>query len=260
MDTEYAGELRHTVIVGPSGSPNAKHVLYQDLRKTVFEAKDIAIFRSPTGRLNDVCLNGGAALIQDDISSNPLHSLSSRRCAILSTFDLPRVRFKTPDADLWRNLRQSQYWTKDVWILPIHRPGHWVFCVIALKTHQIFLFDSLAAQHPWRRDVKEIVCLMTRMILLANRNGHALHVIPEGWTACPILVSQSSSLQNFRLMFDYRYILCRQTHMTVGFGCSHPLPLYFAAIMPLVCQRQICQCTVDTFMIESVPYPQPLER
>ncbi|KAG1892711.1 hypothetical protein F4604DRAFT_1565355 [Suillus subluteus] len=68
-------------------------------------------------------------------------------CAILSTHDLPRIRYNASDEILWRNTSWTLFWEKDVWILPIHRPspvGHWVFCMIYIQTKQLHLFDSLA--------------------------------------------------------------------------------------------------------------------
>jgi hypothetical protein len=93
-------------------------------------------------------------------------STHSRRCAILSTFDLPRVRYKISDDDLWRHLsRNSSYWLNDIWIIPIHRAHpveHWVLATVYLPSSQLFLFDSIGARKPWRTDVK--VCIISRLL------------------------------------------------------------------------------------------------
>lgn len=67
------------------------------------------------------------------------------------------VRYNATDSDLWRRTRRTEYWKKDVWILPIHRARgceHWVMCVITLETREIFLFDSFAALSPWKHEIK----------------------------------------------------------------------------------------------------------
>ncbi|KIK15548.1 hypothetical protein PISMIDRAFT_39624, partial [Pisolithus microcarpus 441] len=78
-------------------------------------------------------------------------------CAILSTHDLPHIRFNAEDDTLWRNPSWTRFWEKSIWILPIHCSlpvGHWVLCTIDFHSRQLFLFDSLAEQKPWRNDVK----------------------------------------------------------------------------------------------------------
>jgi Ulp1 protease family, C-terminal catalytic domain len=174
-----------------------------------FEARELDILSSPTARLNDVCMNGGAALLQRYFSSSNYPEASiAQRCALLSTFDLVHVRYKATDVDLWRNVYRSSYWLKDVWIIPIHRPQaeHWVVCIASLQTRQLFLFDSLAARRPWRQDIKvsrnrvlgtdadlmqDVMRLITRLVLLANSHSKELHLITEGWTAQPVSVSTS---------------------------------------------------------------------
>jgi Ulp1 family protease len=112
---------------------------------------------SPNGRLNDDCINGISQLLLHVFSdpANP-HSMSSARCALFSTHDLLLVRYSAADDDIWRHTHGTQFWDKDVWILPIHRrlSEHWVLVVICPSTRQIFCFDSFAEVHPWKREVK----------------------------------------------------------------------------------------------------------
>jgi hypothetical protein len=120
--------------------------------RQIFEPKDIALIASPTACLNDVCINGCAVLLFSE-----LKSVVTSHCALLSSHDLPRVRYNASDDILWRNASWTSYWTKDVWILPIHRPsniGHWVLCVIRFSSKELHLFDSFADRKPWKRDVK----------------------------------------------------------------------------------------------------------
>lgn len=105
-------------------------------------------------------MNSGSALLQSYLSASTLpSSITSQQCAILSTYELVRVRYNASDEDLWRNVRNTSYWLRDIWILPIHRTApaeHWVLCVIYSKTHELFVFDSFAVQKPWRQDLKVI--------------------------------------------------------------------------------------------------------
>jgi hypothetical protein len=169
-----------------------------------FDPPDLRRFRSEM--LNDACLNGGAALLQDHFALINDTATYSHRCAILSTHDLPRVRYQAADDDLWRNIRRTIYWEKDVWILPIHRPRalHWVLGVVYVKEQRILLFDSFAEKKAWRADVQvcwsleillilltlfqDILTLISRMAILATRNKHPLHLNTKSFTAQPIVV------------------------------------------------------------------------
>jgi hypothetical protein len=119
---------------------------------------DLARLSCPTAHLNDVCLNGGAIVLQEYFScSTSLCADKSKRCAILSTYDLVRIRYRAADNELWRNLRHTFFWTKDIWILPIHRTtpaDHWVLGIVFIHSHQLLLFDSLSSKRRWKQDVK----------------------------------------------------------------------------------------------------------
>ncbi|KAJ6613526.1 hypothetical protein B0H10DRAFT_1647301, partial [Mycena sp. CBHHK59/15] len=119
------------------------------------EASDISRLRSPTGRLNNFALNGVAALLLSLLSgSTSLWHGSALRCALFTTLDLPRVRYRATDSDLWKHMRHTQYWTKDLWLLPIHRiEEHWVLCIVSVRTQQLFFFDSLSSCCGWRQDL-----------------------------------------------------------------------------------------------------------
>jgi Ulp1 family protease len=133
------------------------HVLHRlgGLATKHFDLPDLHRFHSDK-MLNDVCINGGAALLQDYFALIDDTAAYSRRCAILSTHELPHVRYQALDNDLWRNIRRTIYWEKDVWILPIHRPRalHWVLGVVYVRENRILLFDSLAEERPWRADIQ----------------------------------------------------------------------------------------------------------
>jgi Ulp1 protease family, C-terminal catalytic domain len=221
IDTSFNLKSIH-FMAAPDPSNATRYLLGQNGLPTVhFDPKDIDILLSPTARLNNVCMNSGSALLQSWFSSPTMpSSISSAQCAILSTYDIVRIRYNASDEDLWRNIHKTSYWLRDIWVLPIHRVSpveHWVLCVIYLRSHELFVFDSFAARRPWRQDVKvprppnhhdltlthlqDIMCLVTRMVILANRYGHKLHLITEDWTARPVSVR----------LFDSFTTLC--THM-----------------------------------------------
>ncbi|KAG1887308.1 hypothetical protein F4604DRAFT_1917113 [Suillus subluteus] len=112
------------VIVPCSGTPPTRVRPAQDgFPYQVFEPRDQSFLAQPTARLNDTCINGCAALLYSEILTNS----HVQPCAIFSTHDLPRIRYKASDEILWRNTAWTSFWDKDVWILPIHRsPTPWL--------------------------------------------------------------------------------------------------------------------------------------
>jgi Ulp1 family protease len=122
-----------------------------------WRASDIARLRSPTARLNSECMNSGAALLKFILSAAPSTSASCAMCCIFSTFDLPMVRDGSLSDAMWRRTRALEYWTKAIWIIPVHRIlpyEHWVLSVVQLTTGRIFLFDSLAESQHWLDDIE----------------------------------------------------------------------------------------------------------
>jgi hypothetical protein len=116
--------------------------------KIDFEPSDIQRFASPTEWLNDVCINDGAILLQLHLNTS-----QSDMIAIISTLALPTLK----DDSLWRIARHSTYWERNLWIVPIHRYApyeHWVLGVVNFVRGEIAVFDSLADQSLWERDVE----------------------------------------------------------------------------------------------------------
>jgi hypothetical protein len=127
-----------------------------------FDPSDLARLGSPVACLNDVCINGGATLLQN-VYSSPINPTSEhcQRCAIMSTFDLPRIRYNFSDDDLWRSIQRTAYWLKDIWVIPIHRSHpaeHWVLCTASLETRELFLFDSFGIPSQWKQDI-QVSCI-----------------------------------------------------------------------------------------------------
>ncbi|TFK61371.1 hypothetical protein BDN72DRAFT_743548, partial [Pluteus cervinus] len=156
-------------------------------KKTLFCSEDIGRLKAPTSLLNDICINDGAQLLNAILSASPNCAPAVNRCAILTSWDLPRVRQNCPDDTLWRYVEGSHFWERDVWILPIHRPveEHWVCCAIYPKRRHISLFDSLGSRQRLKDDVQDALTLVKRMYLLAELRGHPVDTsaVDEDWTA-----------------------------------------------------------------------------
>ncbi|KZP28753.1 hypothetical protein FIBSPDRAFT_728861 [Athelia psychrophila] len=147
-------------------------------------------FLSPTALLNGDSLNGAATLLHRQLLDGDVIAATS--VAILSTHDLVRARFGSPDEQLWRSTKHTEYWAKPVWILPIHRPEshHWVVCIIYPAEKRLRLFDSFASHQPWYADLKIIMNLVARLSCVARQQGHpCLQYNFTGWTAQPLLAS-----------------------------------------------------------------------
>ena len=119
-------------------------------------SRELQILSSRTSFLNDICMNGLPKLLQALFARDLRHQVSSSKCAIFSTYDLNRIRYRASDAELWRNTRRLKFWEKDVWIIPIHRPQerHWVLAVLYLQFKEVHVFDSLAGKLSWHSDIE----------------------------------------------------------------------------------------------------------
>ena len=119
----------------------------------LFTPEDVVILANPTGCLNDVCINGCIRLLFSLIKPS-----DSDRFAIFSTHDLLRIQHDACDDSLWRGTRHTMFWSKDTWIIPIHRSsspvGHWVLCIAHFPHRELRLFDSLAEEKRWPADVQ----------------------------------------------------------------------------------------------------------
>ncbi|PPQ76501.1 hypothetical protein CVT26_012351 [Gymnopilus dilepis] len=167
----------------PASTPTSQAFGYHG-----FGVQDLQRLHQSGMMLNDTCLNGCARVLKDVFDNDSTYGLSSNRCALFTTFDLIRARYKARDQELWRTMSPIAYWDKDVWILPIHRPQqlHWVLCVAYPKHQAILLYDSLADLEAWRHDLKDISNLFTRLVQLANQHDHRVEISTYGWIAQPV--------------------------------------------------------------------------
>ncbi|CAK5268969.1 unnamed protein product [Mycena citricolor] len=158
-DLDLFSELQARNNSLPRSSALLPHIVVRDgsLKNYIFEPADLARIMDPHGLLSGQCINGVAASFQALFSHvhNPHHP-AARRCALLSTYELPRMRSECSDDFLWSELEAMQYWERDLWILPIHRATqqHWVLAVACVSDRRIYFFDSLALRGGFRKELK----------------------------------------------------------------------------------------------------------
>ncbi|KAG6819938.1 hypothetical protein H0H93_007262 [Arthromyces matolae] len=182
----------------PLPPPNIERVLIHNSLRIYFDARAINIMSQPQQLLNDTCINGIANLLHFRFSQPDLpESVHSSRCAIFSSYDLPMIRFNTSESHVWRRTFKTEYWTKDFWILPIHRQQpalHWVLCCIQPSRGEILLFDSFADRDSWGKELVDILSFIKQLVVNANRHNHDLQVAANGsWTARSIQLSPCQS-------------------------------------------------------------------
>lgn len=123
----------------------------------MFDNEELRQLQSTSARLNDECINGIGSYVQTMLaaSSDPSISSQASRCAVLSSHALLLVRCHTADLSLWRLTSKTEFWSKPIWILPIHRLAaeHWVLAIILPHQQKILLFDSFANAKAWERDL-----------------------------------------------------------------------------------------------------------
>jgi hypothetical protein len=235
IDRNLLEDLKNTVVCSRMESPKASlaRMFYDKYgNKLTFEVKELEILRSPTAWLNDGCVNTGAALLQS------LLQPAQSSCTIFSTFLLTLIEQNRSNEDLWRNTHQTSYWRSDLWVIPIHRPDHWVLCLVYPRIHQMLLFDSFATRTPWKTDVPNIVQLVCRLQSLATHHGHPLDVRAEGWTANPLSV-RSPRCRRCSQLIKTSCRRCRRQHMIVASGCLLELQLCCVVDILLDCPKQI---------------------
>ncbi len=151
-DNQLVFDFENTVLPQPSGTIYSTRTL----GRFDFDESDLRRLDSPHALLNDICVNGIAHFLQEIYKCNPTHHHQSQHCAIFSTHDLVRIRYKASDDNLWRAVSKIKYWEKTIWIFPIHRPqeNHWVLAVVYVLEGQILVYDSLASRKHWSKDIE----------------------------------------------------------------------------------------------------------
>ncbi|TFK18458.1 hypothetical protein FA15DRAFT_567760, partial [Coprinopsis marcescibilis] len=69
----------------------------------------------------------------------------AQSCTIFSSFDLPLVQFQHPKDVLWHMTQHLKFWTKPMWIIPIHcqiPDWHWTVSTVNVHRWEIIIFKS----------------------------------------------------------------------------------------------------------------------
>ncbi|KAF8836910.1 hypothetical protein BDN67DRAFT_991962 [Paxillus ammoniavirescens] len=139
-------------------------------------------FTQSTDQINDVCINSCIPLLFSALNIPEVHHFM-----VFSTHDLTHIHYNAPNEILWKAMTWTLFWSKDLWIIPIHRPllvGHWVVCIVYFSCKELQLFDSLGEQKPWRADVQDVIKLITRLLNITKKKHLEVQADSFGWVAC----------------------------------------------------------------------------
>ncbi|EMD34765.1 hypothetical protein CERSUDRAFT_54749 [Gelatoporia subvermispora B] len=154
--------------------------------RIVFTTDDYSRLADPDALLNSDCINECAVLLQRNIST-PM----ARNCAIFSTYDVVSANQSNDGGALMRSVKRMPYWERNIWLIPIHRPGyggagvgHWTLVVVDIPQRILYQFDSFADETQWRGDVQQAWTLVLRLFDLASSP-----VPSDEWRALPLATS-----------------------------------------------------------------------
>ncbi|KAK1227078.1 hypothetical protein PQX77_009911 [Marasmius sp. AFHP31] len=155
----------------------------------VFEASQYARLDGATRWLDDQCINGCAALLQRNLR------VVNFDCAVLSSFVVPellkpRLRLRTKTA--WQLVRDTKYWTKGTWVLPIHAEQHWAVAIVRAEKKEIHIFDSFGSRSFVSGWVPKIQIVVNRLVNMAKDHGFALSssFVLSSWVAHPLQITR----------------------------------------------------------------------
>ena len=100
-----------------------------------------------------------------------LSSLYANNCVLYSTYVLTTHHSPKNDNNcIWRYLKHTEYWTKSIWIIPIHHltQEHWVLCIVNQISKHVDFFDSLAQQSEWMNDIKVSITPLPPLLRLTQ--------------------------------------------------------------------------------------------
>ncbi|KAJ2917668.1 hypothetical protein MD484_g2717, partial [Candolleomyces efflorescens] len=142
----------------------------------------------PSERLNDVCVNSGALLLQHIFTHERFSPPQAQMCAIFSSFHIHLARYDHSIDEVWRRSMSTAYWEKSAWLIPIHREQpfkHWVLCVIYPLHGCLYVYDSLASDiSSWKDEIKEVKLLVAKLKLAAIKNERSFEVQDK----CPLYI------------------------------------------------------------------------
>ncbi|KAJ8515558.1 hypothetical protein ONZ45_g7029 [Pleurotus djamor] len=150
----------------------------------VVERQDIQALKGRMSWLNQTCINSCAALLQNTYGKDS-------EFAIFDTYALVLIKEGATDETLRRKFSHTQFWSKNKWIIPIHRPqpdSHWVLCVADLLRKRYSVFDSFGSPVRWAEDL-EVEAVQTTdydcgvwviIAIAATLRGYDAPAVPEG--------------------------------------------------------------------------------
>ncbi|KAF6744700.1 hypothetical protein DFP72DRAFT_1018573 [Ephemerocybe angulata] len=168
-----------------SVSPTPRN-LYNPVSKrlhAILATDELQRLSSPSGWLNDDCVNGLAVLLHQIYLDSDNKEYVSRFIVFSS------LVFRKSRETVIRQCRHLPYWTRDIWILPINRPDekHWVLAIILPLRRRIYLFDSFAHTKSWQRDIPDIISFVESLNHYAESQGHPPSTTSDPWIAEPVI-------------------------------------------------------------------------
>ncbi|KAJ7583948.1 hypothetical protein C8J56DRAFT_789979 [Mycena floridula] len=183
VDSDADDDLQD--VAGPPDSDNAPRCITATLID--FDKRDLDSLLHLQGKITSGSLNALAALLHKAIKSN-----TAANTAIFPSWFLPYANSQKTDT-MWRLTQDTEFWNKDIWVFPIHRPAqeHWVLVIAIRSISCFYVFDSFAGnQQSWTAD---LLLLASAMDLLASiARAHHRHLpldMSAAWTASPLLTS-----------------------------------------------------------------------
>ncbi|KAF9031576.1 hypothetical protein BJ165DRAFT_1358214 [Panaeolus papilionaceus] len=219
-----------------------------DLEELDTDCGDLQILKSHSDLLNDVCLNGCAEIIQRSLnnSSAATEALNAQQSLQLTGSDTN----KELEQALWKNSKRTSYWSKEAWILPIHRPGldgntgHWVLCVAYPRKETIYLYDSFAERRPWETEAKDVSLFFSQVVLAAKKQtdidlGDWKFPCSANWLAVPALTRtvQSNGYDCGLWVLVWIAATLRGFHITDETLSQTDIPVWRRLLLNLVIQN-----------------------
>ncbi|KAI0694292.1 hypothetical protein C8T65DRAFT_711030 [Cerioporus squamosus] len=157
--------------------------------RMTFWPDDLGRLQRAEGLINDDGMNGCAQLLLRYFGSGHVYRGPP---ALLSSYVMAKqLDGATADDTLWRCSQYTDYWRKNVWIMPVHRANscHWELAVIYIAEQQIAYFDSFGNPQSWEIIIPDVLRLIFRLIRLAQEAGHEVPLAAmEGrWKAYPLV-------------------------------------------------------------------------